>query len=131
MKLIINRKSWLRGEGEEESFLLRETDCKMCCLGIYLEALGAPKSALTGRASPHHVETSGAWPVLQKAPWLFREPNDEHEVPSLSATCQSLMEDNDALVEFFQDRELEEQSREESIRNHFKRVDVEVEFVDE
>ena len=40
MKLTIDRNVWLRGEGNGVSFLLREVDRKMCCVGIYLKACG-------------------------------------------------------------------------------------------
>lgn len=34
MKLIIDRKTWLRGEGSLHSYLRRPADDKMCCLGF-------------------------------------------------------------------------------------------------
>lgn len=33
MKFTIDRKTWLRGEGGDDSALLRAYDRKMCCLG--------------------------------------------------------------------------------------------------
>lgn len=44
--LVIDRSIWLRGEGEDESRLLRVADGKMCCVGIYLAACGVPSSQL-------------------------------------------------------------------------------------
>lgn len=46
MKLVIDRNVWLRGEGSDRSALLRPTDGKMCCVGIYLKALGVPEDEL-------------------------------------------------------------------------------------
>jgi hypothetical protein len=40
MKLIIDRKKWLRGEGFMGSRLLRSGDNKKCCVGFYANALG-------------------------------------------------------------------------------------------
>ena len=40
MKLVIDRATWLRGEGHEQSYLLRECDGKMCCLGFFALACG-------------------------------------------------------------------------------------------
>ena len=42
MKLVIDRKVWLRGEGDAVSRLLRPEDQKMCCVGISGKALGLP-----------------------------------------------------------------------------------------
>lgn len=39
-KLTINRRTWLRGEGSEESYLRRAEDGKMCCLGFAAIQLG-------------------------------------------------------------------------------------------
>ena len=38
--LKIDRRTWLRGEGASQSFLLREADGKMCCLGFACLAAG-------------------------------------------------------------------------------------------
>jgi hypothetical protein len=36
MKLTVDRKTWLRGEGDRVSRLLRPSDGQMCCLGFWL-----------------------------------------------------------------------------------------------
>lgn len=36
-KVTVDRSKWLRGEGPMDSFLLRATDGKMCCLGFVLQ----------------------------------------------------------------------------------------------
>ena len=46
MKLVIDRNVWLRGEGSTKSFLLRSSDEKMCCVGIFLKSLGVPEAQL-------------------------------------------------------------------------------------
>lgn len=38
--VVVDRKTWLRGEGSYSSFLLRPNDGKMCCLGFACKALG-------------------------------------------------------------------------------------------
>lgn len=43
MKFQIIRKNWLRGEGGENSYLLRPSDKKMCCLGFFCLAEGILK----------------------------------------------------------------------------------------
>jgi hypothetical protein len=36
----VDRQTWLRGEGASRSWLLRDIDQKMCCLGSYALACG-------------------------------------------------------------------------------------------
>lgn len=50
---VIKRSEWLRGEGATESRLLRSTDGKRCCVGIYARALGVPDEAVC----------EGLWPL--------------------------------------------------------------------
>lgn len=40
-EFTVERSKWLRGEGHQESALLRESDGKMCCMGFYALACGA------------------------------------------------------------------------------------------
>ncbi len=47
----IDRKTWLRGEGWQNSFLLRK-DGKYCCLGQICLQEGVSKENLLGLASP-------------------------------------------------------------------------------
>jgi hypothetical protein len=41
-EFVIDRSKWLRGEGGELSRLLRKSDQKQCCVGMYLTACGVP-----------------------------------------------------------------------------------------
>ena len=65
----ISRKEWLRGEGAQNSFLLRESDGKRCCVGIYAKALGVPDDKLCGCIWPD-PRTAGTWDAAE-APWLL------------------------------------------------------------
>jgi len=51
MKLTIDRTNWLRGEGVQESYLLRATDGKRCCIGFLAQACGIPDSKLSDTRS--------------------------------------------------------------------------------
>lgn len=51
MKLVIDRKKWLRGEGRD-SYLLRPSDGKQCCLGFLGLACGYKPADLHARMSP-------------------------------------------------------------------------------
>lgn len=65
--LEIDRAKWLRGEGAENSRLLRHYDGKMCCLGLYLEACGVPREVLRDKNTPAQLD--------ERIPrWLY-EPN--------------------------------------------------------
>jgi len=44
-KVIVNRKTWLRGEGSAVSKLLRSGDNKMCCLGFVCKQLLQERNA--------------------------------------------------------------------------------------
>ena len=46
-EFTISRKMWLRGEGEVTSWLRRRSDGKMCCIGIYVKAMGASDDDIT------------------------------------------------------------------------------------
>ena len=66
MKLIIDRAKWLRGEGADKSYLVRDSDQKMCCLGFYGCSLGIDPSAMNTERSP---ETK----FWDKDSWLFEQ----------------------------------------------------------
>ena len=51
-KLVIDRTRWLRGEGPEESALLRPTDNKMCCLGFDALRRGLTSDEIKGVEAP-------------------------------------------------------------------------------
>ena len=51
-KFIINRSKWLRGEGSLNSFLLRESDGKQCCLGQYANFCDISDENILGLKSP-------------------------------------------------------------------------------
>lgn len=53
MRVVVNRQTWIRGEWD--SFLLRSTDGKQCCLGFYLEQAGVPRACLLDMTTPYSV----------------------------------------------------------------------------
>lgn len=46
MKVTIDRRIWLRGEGPNKTALRRPRDGKMCCVGIFMHAAGVPLTLL-------------------------------------------------------------------------------------
>ncbi len=62
--LTIDRRTWLRGEGPDLSYLLRPADRKMCCLGAAALAAGATTEDILGTRNPPQVGNSkGRFPV--------------------------------------------------------------------
>lgn len=54
--VVINRKTWLRGEGTSPSRLLRSSDGKMCCVGFICLAEGVPEEAIKDKAALHNID---------------------------------------------------------------------------
>jgi hypothetical protein len=55
----ISRKVWLRGEGGVKSWLRRRDDGKMCCVGIYVKAMGASDDDITDIKSVNGLIDAG------------------------------------------------------------------------
>lgn len=58
LKFTVDRKRWLRGEGERNSLLLRAADDKMCCLGFACLAAGHTEGEIRGVATPTGITRS-------------------------------------------------------------------------
>lgn len=111
-ELIINRKIWGRGCGENQGKLLTHDRKAQCCLGIYLSACGLTNKELRSKATPFEVK-GGSVPA--EAEWLFWG----HMASELAG---ELMETNDRT-------DISETERELRVKNGFKTVGIEVKFV--
>lgn len=153
MKLVIDRSKWLQGEASVVSMLLRPQDGKMCCLGFYCLALGAPEKSINRVHTPLGDEGDEWLPtlidkvVLEKAEWLFdgttvvEATAGKKESPwKVSADCLSLMQVNDDMYESAYDPPIEaydppievwRSNKEEEIKKRFAEHGVEVEFTGE
>lgn len=114
MKLMIDRCRWLRGEGMDASYLLRENDLKMCCIGFYAVATGISDKELLGRKNPSEVKS---WHPSQK--WLTEYPNSSDEE----------LVDWDKLIKANDNVSLPEDQREVLIKEIFAKHSVQVEFI--
>lgn len=114
MKFTIDRNVWLRGEGVCNSKLLRD-DGKMCCVGIFLKALGVMDEDLIDQRVAYDLGIVR----LEKlqCPWLAAHGADE-PVPSII----ELYRTNDSRV-------MDDADREQLITKEFGKHDVEVEFI--
>lgn len=110
-KFTIDRKIWLRGEGTDKSKLLRSSDGKMCCLGIYLKKCGVKPTLLNNLASPRQVGI----PIPN---WLLNTRGEN------SMLVDSLMEENDR--ELVTEKMMNLKERE--IRGLFKEAGIKVTF---
>jgi len=55
MKFKIDRRRWLRGEGAENSRLLRVSDGKMCCLGQVALQCGVREHEIAWQETPDGI----------------------------------------------------------------------------
>lgn len=105
MEFTISRKTWLSGEGSDDSFLLRSCDNKMCCLGFFLKSLGATDEDIVGWPVPSDIPAV----TEPRAPWLLVKKETPRErvsgtdvspeiIVSFSSSgmASELMETNDA-----------------------------------
>lgn len=111
-KLTIDRSKWLRGEGAGDSYLLRERDGKMCCLGFWCLVKGLTAEQITGRTTPSQIPN-----VLEAAPstkpLLESCCSGDAGHFADSDLCNALTETNDAqtLTEAAREAQLTEQFR--------------------
>lgn len=121
MKLTIPRFKWLRGEGFQNSRLLRPSDDKMCCLGHFAVSCGVPVPQLSNLNTPPQIGKT-LWTKLRRGgAWLFSSGG----IASLdypSQDCTKLMRIND-------DPKMSDQARERELKKIFAQHGVEVKFV--
>lgn len=112
-EFVVDRAVWLRGEGSENSRLLRRQDDKMCCLGIYLDACGIAAEKLEDQATPEDVDPSEDIPA-----WLYRLTKDSKEC---TAKVWNLIDTND-------DEDIPETEREAEVERLFANEGIKVTF---
>lgn len=118
MKLVIERDRWLRGEGSSDSYLLRDSDGKMCCLGFYALACGLMKIQIANVTDPAGARR----PTKAFEDALVHIPLNPEEMPlGNSQAAKDLMSANDSI-------ELEDNEREQRLERLFAKIGVQVEF---
>ena len=117
MKFIIDRNTWLRGEGEDQSKLLRESDGKMCCLGFYSLACGLSKEQINNQVTPIDLYDSGN-KIPEGLDWLAPDNN------TLTKQALKLMKINDLPACW-----ISVEDREAKIIAEFASQGIQVEFI--
>jgi hypothetical protein len=119
MKLTIDRNVWLRGEGPVASELLRASDGKRCCVGIYLTALGVSDDRIRGKGIVGMLEAETRASVPG---WLSEARSSSLASTGVPSDVTCLYDTNDFDTATAADRE-------RIIAEIFAKHDVEVEFV--
>lgn len=115
MKFTVKRSEWLRGEGNENSYLLRNEDNKMCCLGFYSLQCEIKKESISGTKCPRGLHNDlGALEFDKYPEWM----KDLH-----SQDLGFIMIINDQI-------DLTDSEREPQLTEIFKRNGDEITFVD-
>jgi hypothetical protein len=113
MKFVIDRKTWFRGEGSEESKLLRE-DGRMCCIGQIAEQCSVPRDSILNVSDLHRDRFHGNMNLF---PAWFRIEGLSQS-PDLSE-CYGINDDQDSDDDF----------REAALKKIFAHHGDELEFV--
>ena len=119
MKLVIDRNTWLRGEGSAGSKLLRSRDGKQCCLGFLACELGSSQDDIGDKANPSQV------PSVKWLPGMLHEcdqctPGSHVKDSDLTSTLINI---NDSMMY------ASESQREADLSSAFAELGVEVEFI--
>lgn len=121
MKFIIERSKWLRGEGMDDSALMRARDGKCCCLGLIALQCGIEAEEIKGVQSPSGVHHD----LWDKFPEPFRPEKRFLDSP----LAGDMMPVNDK--EFEEDEsEYSDAQREAELTRLASGHGIELEFVD-
>lgn len=107
----VSRERWLRGEGPNESRLLRGRDNKMCCLGFLAIACGYTEMEIMNVGKPADLALK-----FHKRPPELVTPAGE-----TTPICRFIMNENDSMGK-------EDDEREEYLKKMFKEINVEINF---
>lgn len=105
----ISRTEWLRGEGGNDSCLLRDDDQKRCCVGIYAKALGVHDDDVR----------EGDWPESPDCSWQVSHTEAEW-----------LLDLTDTLMQANDDETADESGREQRVAAIFAAQGITVTFID-
>ncbi len=120
MKFIVDRQTWHRGKGEQDSYLLRR-DGMRCCIGFVAQQCGVPDEQLLANPAIHHSKVY-AGPLIIDAQHLELLPKwmslGDHTSPPLAAAYATNDEPN-----------ISDEDREQKLQSIFTRNGDEIEFI--
>lgn len=120
MKLVIERKRWLRGHSDG---VLLNTEGKMCCLGFACDALGAEPDAMLGAGTPEDLDE--LFQGLTRLPETYKE----EDLAFKRGTRYFDTNVVDDAVEANDSMHITDAEREPKIKEILARAGFEVEFV--
>lgn len=126
-QLIIDRKRWLRGGdgGGYSSYLFRDEDKKMCCLGFWCRSRGLSIDRIRDISSPIEVlnnfdrkdQTKTKTKTISLlSPLLTKNADNDNKI------CSLLMINND-------NNKISEEERERRIGRDFAKIGIKVKFI--
>lgn len=108
-KLLIDRKWWVRGPGDD-SYLRSPTTKRMCCLGFLGRACGYKAASITDIGFPSQVVNTTQWTKGV----INRKGNDTY-------WTQRAVSIND-------NERFSDQVRESKLKKHFKKIGIRLSF---
>lgn len=124
-KFTVKRSEWLRGEGEDDSYLLRSSDNKKCCFGFLAIQRGIPEEAIKDVHSfaemPSEFMKQIPQGFLNEDNYMFKKANVTRVINADEAT--EAMVTNDMV-------ETSDSEKEKELAERFKELNVQVEFID-
>ena len=119
MKFQIKRSEWLRGEGSENSYLLRSKDGKKCCVGFFANACGLNDDVIKNYGDLCNMYLSNSNICLNE---------NLHKLIDVVLMVNSDIADN--IYQTNDNKRFCDAEREEILVKLFKQIDCEAEFVD-
>lgn len=116
LKVIVDRRRWLRGIGSIHSSLFDDVNKKMCCIGFAARACGCSIDQIRDRPSPACVATT--YPDMAKAR-LARFITAEGDN---SGSTERMMEIND-------NTSISDEEREDRLKKWGKKLNIQFTFV--
>ena len=114
MNLVVKRSKWLRGE--EDSYLVRGSDKKMCCLGFLGRQCNITQKEMLDIGLPNRVDHD------HKFPSAIIE-TDKYGDSICSMLCDEIVHTNDTSI-------ISDKQRERKLTQLFKKADIAITFVD-
>ena len=95
---VINYSNWYSGHGPWESGLLRSSDQRSCCVGLYLLACSVPKHAIRDKRFLNNLALISP-ELREEVEWLVEENNTSMRQRELALNNDSMVTPSKATRE--------------------------------